>query len=63
MNDIIEARRKKLQDAIRKAAKELLDFENIPIAGFCFPLDDTKKMWVIVRPATEDEAEAELKRR
>lgn len=60
MNDISDKRREKLKDAVRKAALDLLNFENIPIAGFSFPLDDTKTTWIIVRPATEEEAHAEL---
>lgn len=60
MNDIANQRREQLQDTIKKAAKELLGFGGIPLAGFSFPLDDTKTTWVIVRPATEDEADAEL---
>lgn len=60
MNDIADKRREKLKDTIRKAAKELLGFGGMPLAGFSFPLDDTKTTWVIVRPATEEEADAEL---
>lgn len=63
MNDIVEKRREKLKDAIKKAAKELLGFGGIPIAGFSFPLDDARTMWVIVRPATDEEATAELMKR
>jgi hypothetical protein len=59
-DDITNKRREKLKDTIRKAAKELLGFGNIPIAGFSFPLDDSKTTWIIVRPATEEEADAEL---
>lgn len=59
MNDIADQRRKQLQETIKKAAKELLSFGGIPPAGFSFPLDDTKTTWVIVRPATEDEDEAD----
>lgn len=60
MNEIDEKRRQKLQDTIRKAAKELLGFGGLPVAGFSFPLDDSRTTWIIVRPATEDEADAEL---
>lgn len=60
MNDIANKRREQLQETIKKAAKELLGFGGMPLAGFSFPLDDTKTTWVIVRPATEDEADAEL---
>lgn len=59
-DDLLEKRRKRLQDRIRKAATELLDLPGLPIAGFSFPLDDARETWVIVRPATEDEATAEL---
>jgi hypothetical protein len=62
-DDIQNKRRQKLQDAVRKAVKELLDFGGVPLAGFSFPLDDTKKTWIIVRPATEEEADAELRKR
>lgn len=60
MNDIADKRREKLKDTIRKAAKELLGFGGLPVAGFSFPLDDSKTTWIIVRPATEEEADAEL---
>ena len=60
MNDLADKRREKLMDAVRKAAQDLLNFENVPIAGFSFPLDDSRTTWVIVRPATEAEADAEL---
>lgn len=63
MNDIADKRRQKLQETIKKAAKELLGFGGLPLAGFSFPLDDTKKTWIIVRPATEEEADAELRKR
>jgi len=62
-DELIEKRRKKLQDDIRKAALALLNFENIPIAGFSFPLDESKTTWIIVRPATEEEADQELTKR
>ena len=63
MNDIADRRREKLKDTIRKAAKELLNFGGLPMAGFSFPLDDSKTTWIIVRPGTEDEADAELRKR
>jgi hypothetical protein len=63
MNDIAGQRRKQLQETIKKAAKELLGFGGMPLAGFSFPLDDTQTTWIIVRPATEEEADAELAKR
>lgn len=63
MNDIADKRREKLKDTIRKAAKELLGFDGIPLAGFSFPLDEARTKWVIVRPCTEEEADAELTKR
>jgi hypothetical protein len=62
MNDIANKRREVLKDTIRKAAKELLGFGGIAIAGFSFPLDDSKTTWIIVRPATEEEADAEIEK-
>lgn len=63
MNELENKRREKLKETIKSAAKELLGFGGIPIAGFSFPLDDAKTTWVIVRRATEDEADAELTKR
>jgi hypothetical protein len=61
-DEIANKRRQMLQDTIRKAAKELLGFGGLPLAGFSFPLDDSKTTWIIVRPATEEEADEELQR-
>jgi len=61
-DEIANKRRQMLQDTIRKAAKELLGFDGLPLAGFSFPLDDSKTTWIIVRPATEEEADEELQR-
>jgi len=61
-DEIANKRRQILQDTIRKAAKELLGFGGLPLAGFSFPLDDSKTTWIIVRPATEEEADEELQR-
>jgi len=61
-DEIANKRRQMLQDTIRKAAKELLGFGGLPPAGFSFPLDDSKTTWIIVRPATEEEADAELQK-
>jgi len=61
-DEIANKRRQMLQDTIRKAAKELLGFGGLPLAGFSFPLDDSKTTWIIVRPATEEEADEELQK-
>lgn len=59
-DELLNRRREILKDTIKKAAKELLGFGGLPLAGFSFPLDDFKTTWIIVRPATEEEADAEL---